>query len=492
MPDKPAMMQLDLFSNKTVGWQPAEEMSKEEWIQFGLRIREAEGSFNWVVGDWLTAGFKWGELYAEAMEITGWDYKRLQKCKLTAETFDLKHRSNKLSWSTHYEIYARGGDKKLDYLAQAEAQGLSKRDVIEMIEMDKAPRLLPDPPRPEVVYCAGGCGAPLTPNDLALGYHYCKACEGEFAPPPASSEYTPIWKLERDLRNHLDTMLTGANNHNETKVQVLNHYRSDPAALDTLLAGNQLTQPCRKGDVRQAINNLIHQYQHLIEIDAKLAAEIGDTAETSDTPASDELLPIETITENDPGSCEGCGNDLSMAEIARGETLCEECRQILVSSSDNFIPGHCPECNFFGEIHRNALQNGYNQRCPQCGAIRSTHAWVATGAGATGNEAIGNEATGPALVDQSPVPPATSSGMDHTCACGHPLTAWEIEQGYTQCMNCEDKADFLDGLSDFEQMQVEEHIRGAKAKWGKHPGALTWIGKSLLYYACTTPDKQED
>ncbi len=126
-----------LTDNTIVGWDAPDNITHEQWRVFGTQIRKAETSLNWIVGDWLLSGWRWGEMYKEAMELTGWTYDRLRDCKRTAEAFQFGDRSPNLAWSTHYEIAKRGGDRKLEYLQLATDEAMSKRSAIAMIESDK-------------------------------------------------------------------------------------------------------------------------------------------------------------------------------------------------------------------------------------------------------------------------------------------------------------------------------------------------------------------
>ena len=78
-----------IVNQTTIGIELPEAMSKDDWRDFGRRIHQAEGSLNWIVGDWLVKaqedwfGSEKG-VYHEAQMITGWTYEKLRHCKMTS------------------------------------------------------------------------------------------------------------------------------------------------------------------------------------------------------------------------------------------------------------------------------------------------------------------------------------------------------------------------------------------------------------------------
>ncbi len=69
-------------------------------------------------------------MYDEAMELTGWEYEKLRKCKYVAENFNFGIRIPKLSWTHHRTIAERARGKELEYLTLAAEQNLSVRQII--------------------------------------------------------------------------------------------------------------------------------------------------------------------------------------------------------------------------------------------------------------------------------------------------------------------------------------------------------------------------
>ena len=64
----------DLGEVTPVSWQPPTELTFEEWTAIGNTLQQVGASLNWWIGDWLNYGErKWGEMYAQAVEVTGWE-----------------------------------------------------------------------------------------------------------------------------------------------------------------------------------------------------------------------------------------------------------------------------------------------------------------------------------------------------------------------------------------------------------------------------------
>src|SRR5580693_1989170 len=85
-----------------VAWTGSESMEYHDWVFEGRRIGAMGRGSPWWVGDWILYGTaRWGERYAEAVKITGYDAKSLRNMRYVASRFDLSLRRDALSWSHH-------------------------------------------------------------------------------------------------------------------------------------------------------------------------------------------------------------------------------------------------------------------------------------------------------------------------------------------------------------------------------------------------------
>ncbi len=96
----------DLLRNQSeiseVHWQMG-NLDYDEWEAVGKSLIQIQGSINWWLGDWLNEGERvFGETYAQAIEVTGWNVSRLQSAKWVSSRVPLENRFKELSWSHHH------------------------------------------------------------------------------------------------------------------------------------------------------------------------------------------------------------------------------------------------------------------------------------------------------------------------------------------------------------------------------------------------------
>jgi hypothetical protein len=85
-----------------VAWAPESELEHPQWVAAGYRLGAIGRGSQWWIGDWLRYGVaKWGEKYAEAARITGYDCPTLRNMAWVASRFPVSLRSDKLTWSHH-------------------------------------------------------------------------------------------------------------------------------------------------------------------------------------------------------------------------------------------------------------------------------------------------------------------------------------------------------------------------------------------------------
>ena len=115
-----------------------EGLSQERWRGVGKQFGQIEGSIMWWIGDWLNYGERrWGEIYKEAIEITGKDYSTLVHAASMASKFELGRRRPNLTWSHHREVAALDPPIADTLLARAEQQDLSRNQVRQEVKQQK-------------------------------------------------------------------------------------------------------------------------------------------------------------------------------------------------------------------------------------------------------------------------------------------------------------------------------------------------------------------
>ncbi len=85
-----------------IAWTPQRDLDHSDWLSTGRRLGAIGRCSQWWIGDWVRYGAaRWGEKYAEAARVTGYDIASLRNMAWVAAQFDLSLRSDKLSWSHH-------------------------------------------------------------------------------------------------------------------------------------------------------------------------------------------------------------------------------------------------------------------------------------------------------------------------------------------------------------------------------------------------------
>jgi len=130
---EPAIEQGERRSSGTiskVAWMPRGDLGQAEWLATGRRLGAIGRCSQWWIGDWIRYGAsRWGEKYAEAARITGYDVASLRNMAWVASQFDLSLRSDKLTWSHHVLLAPLEPEQKRHWLDRAEEERLSVADL---------------------------------------------------------------------------------------------------------------------------------------------------------------------------------------------------------------------------------------------------------------------------------------------------------------------------------------------------------------------------
>lgn len=109
---------------------PRGELAHTEWLATGRRLGAIGRCSQWWIGDWIRYGTsKWGEKYAEAARVTGYDVASLRNMAWVASRFDLSLRSDKLTWSHHVLLAPLEPEEQRYWLQRALAERLSVADL---------------------------------------------------------------------------------------------------------------------------------------------------------------------------------------------------------------------------------------------------------------------------------------------------------------------------------------------------------------------------
>jgi hypothetical protein len=109
-----------------VGWTPVREIELHEWLDQGRRFGAMGRGAGWWIGDWLNYGnLRYGERYARAARITGYDAQTLMNMVYVASRFEISRRREMLTFSHHAEVAALLPAEQDRWLERAERERLS-------------------------------------------------------------------------------------------------------------------------------------------------------------------------------------------------------------------------------------------------------------------------------------------------------------------------------------------------------------------------------
>lgn len=143
-PDRPASGEVEKRPSKTIGprarrsssalskiaWAPQRDLDHSGWLATGRRLGAIGRCSQWWIGDWVRYGTaRWGEKYAEAARVTGYDIASLRNMAWVASRFDLSLRSDKLTWSHHVLLAPLEVESQRRWLQRANEERLSVADL---------------------------------------------------------------------------------------------------------------------------------------------------------------------------------------------------------------------------------------------------------------------------------------------------------------------------------------------------------------------------
>lgn len=107
-----------------------ESLTFEDWVEVGDKLRTVEQSVMWWIGDWLRFGERrYGEMYAQAVELTGYSEQTLTNAKWVSSKYEISNRLENLPWAHHQIAAALPALERANVLFLAAENGWSQRDV---------------------------------------------------------------------------------------------------------------------------------------------------------------------------------------------------------------------------------------------------------------------------------------------------------------------------------------------------------------------------
>jgi hypothetical protein len=105
------------------------DLSFGEWERIGEKLQSIHKGILWAIGDWLNYGeHKYGEMYTQAIDATGYSVETLKKAKALGARFQRPQRTE-LSWSHHLTVAYLPPEERTEKLQQAVENHWSKREL---------------------------------------------------------------------------------------------------------------------------------------------------------------------------------------------------------------------------------------------------------------------------------------------------------------------------------------------------------------------------
>lgn len=113
-----------------VAWAPPQDLEYPDWVTSGRRLGAMGRCSPWWLGDWIRYGnARFGERYARASRITGYDVQTLMNMVYVASRYEISRRRENLSWSHHETLAALDEDDQEHWLDRAVGERLSVSDL---------------------------------------------------------------------------------------------------------------------------------------------------------------------------------------------------------------------------------------------------------------------------------------------------------------------------------------------------------------------------
>lgn len=124
----PAASPRPLTALTPTSWAAGCELAVSEWVEQGRCLGAIGRGSAWWIGDWVRYGsVRYGDKYAAASQVTGYDVQSLMNMSYVASRFDASRRRPGLSFSHHAELAGVAPEDQELWLDRAEAGGLSVR-----------------------------------------------------------------------------------------------------------------------------------------------------------------------------------------------------------------------------------------------------------------------------------------------------------------------------------------------------------------------------
>jgi hypothetical protein len=167
-----------------VAWRPSRDLDFPEWAAVGRRLGAMGRCCQWTIGDWIRYGHaKFGERYAPAAHITGYDVQTLMNMVHVASRFEVSRRRKGLSWSHHETVASLEPDQQDNWLDRAAAERFSVADLRLELRTNR---------RKQARLEVASSSAPAMYMQTQKVVVTCPICGEEFPAPPNLGPVSPV------------------------------------------------------------------------------------------------------------------------------------------------------------------------------------------------------------------------------------------------------------------------------------------------------------
>lgn len=139
--DKDAELASTIGETTSVAWIAPAVLSYQQWEAIGRTMQQVNRSLNWWLGDWLNVGeARYGETYAQAVEVTDSSVDTLRKYKGVAARVAIGDRNEHVSWSHHALVAYLDAAEHKPLLELAERYELSTRTFERVVKLSSGDR----------------------------------------------------------------------------------------------------------------------------------------------------------------------------------------------------------------------------------------------------------------------------------------------------------------------------------------------------------------
>ena len=131
----------DSVSISETGLSVVKELSFDQWSTLMGTLSRMDTAFQFAIGDALLYGeSRYGERYAQAVDVTGQSYQSLANYVWVSKAVDKDRRVAGLSW-THHRIVAKlDPDKQTELLKRAKAEDWTITTLMEEVRGEPLPK----------------------------------------------------------------------------------------------------------------------------------------------------------------------------------------------------------------------------------------------------------------------------------------------------------------------------------------------------------------